>query len=186
MELVQPPFPKHLRDPPSVIPRTPPERRLVYQKNPGLSRTNSECPPRGQFLVLATRIQTLRSLPSLGAETPSTGAGRSSRRHRINLTGRTTSPGYVEGVIAARYQGGSDPVEAVVLCEAAACTASISAHLLEDRRHIQDRDIWRLRETHRDSAQIESHVYRNTTNSLRIHVVSTRNRTVFHLVGIGK
>jgi len=50
----------------------------------------------------------------------------------------------------ARYrglpQGEPCPVAAALLCEAAGAHG-ITAHLREDRRHIQDRDIWRLRET---------------------------------------
>jgi pyridoxine 5-phosphate synthase len=49
----------------------------------------------------------------------------------------------------ARYRGcGSgepSPVEAARMCEAAGAHG-ITAHLREDRRHIQDRDIWELRE----------------------------------------
>lgn len=50
----------------------------------------------------------------------------------------------------ARYrglQGGEpDPSEAAKICEAAGAHG-ITAHLREDRRHIQDRDIFKLRET---------------------------------------
>ena len=50
----------------------------------------------------------------------------------------------------ARYRGRGfgepDPVEAARICEAAGAHG-ITAHLREDRRHIQDRDIWKLRET---------------------------------------
>jgi pyridoxine 5-phosphate synthase len=50
----------------------------------------------------------------------------------------------------ARYRhrdhGEPDPVEAARLCEQAGAHG-ITAHLREDRRHIVDRDIWRLRET---------------------------------------
>lgn len=50
----------------------------------------------------------------------------------------------------ARYRGRGHgepcPTEAAVICEAAGAHG-ITAHLREDRRHIQDRDIWRLRET---------------------------------------
>ena len=50
----------------------------------------------------------------------------------------------------ARYRGRNwgepDPVEAARVCEAAGAHG-ITAHLREDRRHIQDRDIWKLRET---------------------------------------
>jgi len=49
----------------------------------------------------------------------------------------------------ARYRnrpgGEPDPVEAVRLCEQAGAHG-ITAHLREDRRHILDRDVWRLRE----------------------------------------
>jgi pyridoxine 5-phosphate synthase len=49
----------------------------------------------------------------------------------------------------ARYRGRGfgepDPVEAARICEAAGAHG-ITAHLREDRRHIQDRDIWKLRE----------------------------------------
>src|SRR5213593_4892666 len=49
----------------------------------------------------------------------------------------------------ARYrglgQGEPDPVEAALICESAGAHG-ITAHLREDRRHIQDRDIWKLRE----------------------------------------
>jgi pyridoxine 5-phosphate synthase len=49
----------------------------------------------------------------------------------------------------ARYRGRGfgepDPVAAAKICEAAGAHG-ITAHLREDRRHIQDRDIWKLRE----------------------------------------
>ena len=49
----------------------------------------------------------------------------------------------------ARYRGRGfgepDPVEAARICEAAGANG-ITAHLREDRRHIQDRDVWKLRE----------------------------------------
>ena len=44
-----------------------------------------------------------------------------------------------------REQGDPDPVAAALACEAAGAQG-ITAHLREDRRHIQDRDVWRLRE----------------------------------------
>jgi pyridoxine 5-phosphate synthase len=56
---------------------------------------------------------------------------------------------HVATVREARYRGhGSgepDPVAAALLCEAAGAHG-ITAHLREDRRHIQDRDVWALRE----------------------------------------
>jgi len=58
----------------------------------------------------------------------------------------------------ARYRGlgrgEPDPVEAARLCEAAGCHG-ITAHLREDRRHIQDRDIWKLRETIKTRLNLE-------------------------------
>ncbi len=49
----------------------------------------------------------------------------------------------------ARYRGRGfgepDPVAAALRCEAAGAHG-ITAHLREDRRHIQDRDVWALRE----------------------------------------
>jgi len=49
----------------------------------------------------------------------------------------------------ARYRergfGEPSPVEAARMCEAAGAHG-ITAHLREDRRHIQDRDVWELRE----------------------------------------
>ncbi|HXG47609.1 MAG TPA: pyridoxine 5'-phosphate synthase [Methylomirabilota bacterium] len=49
----------------------------------------------------------------------------------------------------ARYRGRDggepDPVTAARICEAAGAHG-ITAHLREDRRHIQDHDVWRLRE----------------------------------------
>src|SRR5512137_646263 len=48
----------------------------------------------------------------------------------------------------ARYRGRGtgepDPVAAALICEAAGAHG-ITAHLREDRRHIQDRDVWELR-----------------------------------------
>jgi pyridoxine 5-phosphate synthase len=49
----------------------------------------------------------------------------------------------------ARYRGQErgepDPISAALACEAAGAHG-ITAHLREDRRHIQDRDVWKLRE----------------------------------------
>src|SRR2546426_4172767 len=49
----------------------------------------------------------------------------------------------------ARYRGRTrgepDPVEAAKICESAGAHG-ITAHLREDRRHIQDRDVWKLRQ----------------------------------------
>ncbi len=56
---------------------------------------------------------------------------------------------HVATIREARYRGRGfgepDPVTAALLCEAAGAHG-ITAHLREDRRHIQDRDVWALRE----------------------------------------
>ena len=56
---------------------------------------------------------------------------------------------HVATVREARYRGRGrgepDPVAAAQACEAAGAHG-ITAHLREDRRHIQDRDVWKLRE----------------------------------------
>src|SRR5947199_9708238 len=44
-----------------------------------------------------------------------------------------------------RVHGEPDPVEAALICQSAGAHG-ITAHLREDRRHIQDRDVWKLRE----------------------------------------
>jgi pyridoxine 5-phosphate synthase len=58
----------------------------------------------------------------------------------------------------ARYRGRGfgepDPVVAARICEAAGAHG-ITAHLREDRRHIQDRDVWRLREVVRTRLNLE-------------------------------
>jgi pyridoxine 5-phosphate synthase len=58
----------------------------------------------------------------------------------------------------ARYRGQErgepDPVAAALICEAAGAQG-ITAHLREDRRHIQDLDIWRLREVLKTRLNLE-------------------------------
>src|SRR5437016_154946 len=58
----------------------------------------------------------------------------------------------------ARYRGQSrgepDPVSAALACEAAGAHG-ITAHLREDRRHIQDRDVWKLREVIKTRLNLE-------------------------------
>jgi pyridoxine 5-phosphate synthase len=58
----------------------------------------------------------------------------------------------------ARYRGRDsgepDPVVAAQWCEAAGAQG-ITAHLREDRRHVQDRDLWRLREVVRTRLNLE-------------------------------
>lgn len=65
---------------------------------------------------------------------------------------------HVATIREARYRGlhhgEPSPVEAAHVCEAAGAHG-ITAHLREDRRHIQDRDIWKLRETIRTRLNLE-------------------------------
>jgi pyridoxine 5-phosphate synthase len=65
---------------------------------------------------------------------------------------------HVATVREARYRGRGrgepDPVEAARICEEAGAHG-ITAHLREDRRHIQDRDVWKLRQTVRTRLNLE-------------------------------
>jgi pyridoxine 5-phosphate synthase len=65
---------------------------------------------------------------------------------------------HVATVREARYRGRDsgepDPVAAAVASEAAGANG-ITAHLREDRRHIQDRDVWRLREVIKTRLNLE-------------------------------
>jgi pyridoxine 5-phosphate synthase len=54
----------------------------------------------------------------------------------------------------ARGHGEPDPVAAARECEGAGAHG-ITAHLREDRRHIQDRDIWKLREVIKTRLNLE-------------------------------
>ncbi len=58
----------------------------------------------------------------------------------------------------ARYKGREhgepDPVTAALACEGAGAHG-ITAHLREDRRHIQDRDVWKLREVIKTRLNLE-------------------------------
>jgi pyridoxine 5-phosphate synthase len=58
----------------------------------------------------------------------------------------------------ARYRGSGhgepDPVAAALICESAGAHG-ITAHLREDRRHIQDRDVWKLREVIKTRLNLE-------------------------------
>jgi pyridoxine 5-phosphate synthase len=53
-----------------------------------------------------------------------------------------------------RERGEPDPIEAALICEAAGARG-ITAHLREDRRHIQDRDVFKLREAVKTSLNLE-------------------------------
>src|SRR5882757_7485678 len=65
---------------------------------------------------------------------------------------------HVATIREARYRGlghgEPDPVEAARICEAAGAHG-ITAHLREDRRHIQDRDVWKLREVVKTRLNLE-------------------------------
>jgi pyridoxine 5-phosphate synthase len=65
---------------------------------------------------------------------------------------------HVATVREARYhgkrEGEPDPVEAALLCEAAGAQG-ITAHLREDRRHIQDSDVFHLRKAIRTRLNLE-------------------------------
>ena len=65
---------------------------------------------------------------------------------------------HVATVREARYRGRPvgepDPVAAALVSEAAGANG-ITAHLREDRRHIQDRDVWKLREVIRTRLNLE-------------------------------
>lgn len=65
---------------------------------------------------------------------------------------------HVATVRQARYRGLAhgepDPVAAAIECETAGAHG-ITAHLREDRRHIQDRDVWKLREVIRTRLNLE-------------------------------
>ncbi len=58
----------------------------------------------------------------------------------------------------ARYRGRPwgepDPISAAQICEAAGAHG-ITAHLREDRRHIQDHDVWKLREVIKTRLNLE-------------------------------
>jgi len=58
----------------------------------------------------------------------------------------------------ARYRGSGrgepDPVEAARICVGAGAHG-ITVHLREDRRHIQDRDVWKIREVIRSRLNLE-------------------------------
>jgi pyridoxine 5-phosphate synthase len=65
---------------------------------------------------------------------------------------------HVATVREARYRGREDgepdPVEAALACEDAGAHG-ITAHLREDRRHIQDRDVWKLKKVIRTRLNLE-------------------------------
>jgi len=65
---------------------------------------------------------------------------------------------HVATVREARYKGRGhgepDPVAAALACEAAGAHG-ITAHLREDRRHIQDRDVWKLRKVIKTRLNLE-------------------------------
>ena len=60
-----------------------------------------------------------------------------------------------------------DPVVAASLCERAGAS-SVTAHLRSDRRHMQDRDIWKLRQT------IKTHLNLEMANSAEILAIALK------------
>ena len=61
---------------------------------------------------------------------------------------------HVATIREARRIASPDPVEAAKVCLDAGCD-SIVCHLREDRRHIKDGDVWRLRETVKKRLNLE-------------------------------
>src|SRR5476649_2546608 len=65
---------------------------------------------------------------------------------------------HVATIREARYRGRErgepDPIEAALICESAGAHG-ITAHLREDRRHMQDRDIFKLREVVKTRLNLE-------------------------------
>ncbi len=65
---------------------------------------------------------------------------------------------HVATVREARYRGlergEPDPIAAALICEKAGAHG-ITAHLREDRRHIQDRDVWKLRKVIKTRLNLE-------------------------------
>lgn len=65
---------------------------------------------------------------------------------------------HIATVREARYRGRRrgepDPIAAAAICESAGAQG-ITAHLREDRRHIQDRDVWNLREVVKTRLNLE-------------------------------
>ena len=77
---------------------------------------------------------------------------------RANMLKLGVNIDHVATVREARYKGRGwgepDPVRAALECEAAGAHG-ITAHLREDRRHIQDRDVWKLREVIKTRLNLE-------------------------------
>ena len=80
------------------------------------------------------------------------------RSHPNNMLKLGVNIDHVATLREARYrgqpEGEPDPVLAAQISEAAGAHG-ITAHLREDRRHIQDRDIWRLREVVKTRLNLE-------------------------------
>jgi pyridoxine 5-phosphate synthase len=78
--------------------------------------------------------------------------------HRVMALKLGVNIDHVATVREARYRdrgrGEPDPVSAALVAEAAGARG-ITAHLREDRRHIQDRDIWKLREVIKTRLNLE-------------------------------
>jgi pyridoxine 5-phosphate synthase len=123
--------------------------------------TNPLCVQRGPIRILVapgyrSAIQqsaTLRGYSSQQLQTPATCAIPWERMLKLGV-----NIDHVATLREARYRGRSsgepDPVAAALACEQAGAHG-ITAHLREDRRHIQDRDIWKLREVIKTRLNLE-------------------------------
>jgi pyridoxine 5-phosphate synthase len=80
------------------------------------------------------------------------------RRNELNMLKLGVNIDHVATLREARYRGRPDgepdPVTAVRVCEGAGADG-ITIHLREDRRHIQDRDVWQVREAVRTRLNLE-------------------------------
>src|SRR3954469_409853 len=90
------------------------------------------------------------------ADTNAPGSGRPDQTVAMLKLGVNID--HVATLRQARYvgrdRGEPDPIEAALICEAAGAHG-ITAHLREDRRHIQDRDVWKLRESIKTRLNLE-------------------------------
>jgi len=80
------------------------------------------------------------------------------QRRVLNMLKLGVNIDHVATLREARYRGREtgepDPVAAALVCENAGAHG-ITAHLREDRRHIQDRDVWKLRESIKTRLNLE-------------------------------
>jgi pyridoxine 5-phosphate synthase len=121
------------------------------QSNSGSQYHKNE---RTRDFIEQTRISNARSYPKV-IHLPS--GGRFGRQNAVMLK-LGVNIDHVATLREARYRGRErgepDPVAAAVACEAAGAHG-ITCHLREDRRHILDRDVWRLRESVKTRLNLE-------------------------------